>query len=140
MPAHVPISISISMSKLVRDSSRWASSSLPASRSIVRRSTSSARMSPSARSRVVRDGAAGDDIDLRDALDRIAPHLDADALLLVRREDLDRVTANAERAALERDVVARVLNADQRAQNVVAAAHFAALDLHHPLAVLHRIA
>src|SRR6185312_9449922 len=88
----------------------------------------------------VGDGAAGDDVDLRDAFDLVAPHLDANALLLVCREDLDGVAAYPERAALERNVVARVLDADPRAQDVVAAAHFPAFDLHHPLAVLHGIA
>ena len=49
-----------------------------------------------------RDRLAGEHVDLRDALDLVAPHLDADALLLVRREDLDRVAAHAKRSALER--------------------------------------
>ena len=67
-----------------------------------------------------RDRLAGEHVDLRDALDLVAPHLDAHALLFVRREDLDRVAAHAERAALERDVVAGVLDPHERAQNVVA--------------------
>ena len=54
---------------------------------------------------------AGERIDLGDALDLVAPQLDAHALLLVGREDLDRVAAHAEGAALERDVVALVLDA-----------------------------
>src|SRR6185312_8732174 len=58
----------------------------------------------------LRDRVPRDDIDLGDALDLVAPHLDADALLLVGREDLDRVASHAKGAALERDVVARVLN------------------------------
>ena len=50
------------------------------------------------------DGLAGHRVDLRDALDHVAPHFHAHRLLLVRREDLDRVAAHAERAALEGDV------------------------------------
>ena len=50
MPAQVPTSSSISMSKLVRDSSRCASSSLPAAFSSARRSASSVRISRTARS------------------------------------------------------------------------------------------
>jgi hypothetical protein len=41
-------------------------------------------------------------------------------LLFVGREDLDRVAAHAEGAALERDVVAPVLDATSALQDVVA--------------------
>src|SRR5699024_11097380 len=51
------------------------------------------------------DRLAGERIDLRDALDLVAPELDANPLLLVGRKDLDGVSPNAERPALESDVV-----------------------------------
>ena len=137
MPAHVPISSIISMSKFVRDSRRCASSSLPAVAQLGEplRQLGANQLDGALERRALgdevlrridrralerRDRLAGEDVDLRDALDLVAPHLDANALLLVRREDLDRVAAHAERAALERDVVAAVLDAHERAQDVVA--------------------
>ena len=55
------------------------------------------------------------------ALDLVAEELDADgALVLVGREDLDHVAAHAEGAAVEVDVVALVLDVDERAQQRVA--------------------
>ena len=57
---------------------------------------------------------------LRDALDLVAPELEPHRLLLVGRIDLHRVAAHAKRAAVERDIVAHVLDADERAQDVVA--------------------
>ena len=54
----------------------------------------------------LRDRLAGERVDLADPLDLVAPQLDADGLLLVRGEDLDRVAAHAEGALLEGDVVA----------------------------------
>ena len=47
-------------------------------------------------------------------------------VLLVRREDLDDVAAHAERAAVEVDVVALVLDVDERAEQLVAAELLAA--------------
>ena len=49
--------------------------------------------------------------------------------LLVRGEDLDHVAADAEGAAVEVDVVARVLDVDQLAQELVAPQLHAALQL-----------
>ena len=59
------------------------------------------------------DDVAGQRIDLRDALDLIAPEFDPYRLLVVRREDFDRIAAHAERAALEADIVALILNSDE---------------------------
>ncbi len=54
-------------------------------------------------------------IDLLDGLDLVAEELDADrGFALVGRKDLDDVAAHAERAAVEVDVVALVLDVDQR--------------------------
>ena len=62
------------------------------------------------------DGVAGERVDLADPLDLVAPELDADGLLRVGGKDLDRVAAHAERALLEGDVVAAVLDADELAR------------------------
>ena len=60
-------------------------------------------------------------IDLADRLDLVAEELDADrGLVLVRREDLDHVAAHAERAAVEVDVVALVLDVDELPEQLVA--------------------
>src|SRR5262249_49285280 len=83
----------------------------------------------------LRDRLAREDVDLRDALDLVAPHLDAHALLLVRRKDLDRVAAHAERATVERDVVAPVLNANQGTQDVVAIDLLSLCERDHLLAI-----
>src|SRR5687768_616781 len=79
------------------------------------------------------DRLAGQRMDLRDALDLVAPELDANALLLVGRENLDGVTPNAERATIEADVVAVVLNADERAQDLVPRDGLPLLEINHPL-------
>ena len=62
---------------------------------------------------VVLDDLAGERVDPRDALDLVAEELHADAALLVRREDLDRVAPDAELVADERHVVALVLELDE---------------------------
>jgi hypothetical protein len=55
---------------------------------------------------LVVDDLAGDGIELRDLLDRVAPPLDAVAGLVVRREHLEGVALHPERAAGAADVVA----------------------------------
>ena len=79
------------------------------------------------------DRVAGERVDLADPLDLVAPELDADGLLVVGGEDLDRVAAHAERALLEGDVVPAVLDADQLAEDVVAPALLATPHGHHQL-------
>ena len=54
------------------------------------------------------------------ALDLVAEQLDPVAELLVGRPELDHVAADAELAALERDVVAVVLDVDELQQHLVA--------------------
>ena len=69
-------------------------------------------------------------IDLRDRLDLLAEPLDPDrGIRLVRREHLDGVAAHAERAAVEIDVVALVLELDQPTQHRVAIDRGADIDL-----------
>ena len=58
----------------------------------------------------LRDPLACQRIEACDALDFLSPELDADRLLLVCREDLHGVTANAKGAALEQVIVAFVLD------------------------------
>ncbi len=49
-------------------------------------------------------------------LDLVTEEFDADRQLFVRRNDLDRVAAHAERTSRERHVVAVVLNVDEQTQ------------------------
>ena len=55
-------------------------------------------------------------IEARDAVDLVTEEFDADRQLFVRRNDLDRVAAHAERTSRERHVVAVVLNVDEQTQ------------------------
>ena len=73
-----------------------------------------------------------------EGLDLVAEHLDADGQLLVDREDLDGVAADAEGAAAEGHVVARVLDVDEAAQQVVPVDLVADLERDHPVHVLLR--
>src|SRR5574342_407049 len=123
MPLQRPTSSSMSTSNNVRDSSRCASTSLFCARSSASRSLSSARMAATARSTVgssVTNGVAGGRIDLGDPFHRVTPQLDADALLIVGRENFDRVAPDPEGTALEGDVVAQVVDADEIFENPVA--------------------
>ena len=79
---------------------------------------------------------AGQRVDLDDALDLVAPELDAHGDLLVGREDLERVAAHAELAAREVDVVALVVDVGQEAQHLVALARLALAQRHRDLVVL----
>ena len=63
------------------------------------------------------DDLAGERVDRRDALDLVAEQRDAQRLLLVRGEHLDRVAAHAELVAGEAHVVALVLELDEPAQD-----------------------
>ena len=56
---------------------------------------------------------AGQGMHVVERLDLVAEVLDADRELLVRRDDLDRVTADPERAAGKGHVVAVVLDVDK---------------------------
>ena len=73
-----------------------------------------------------------------DALDLVTEELDPDRELLVDRDDLDRVTPDAERPAGEREVVAGVLHLDETAQQVVAHDLLTDLEPGHPVDVLLR--
>ena len=63
------------------------------------------------------DDLAGERIDAADALDLVAEELNANRLLLVRREHLDRVAAHTELVAREGEVVALVLQLDEPPQD-----------------------
>ena len=69
-------------------------------------------------------------------LDLVAEHLDADRVLLVDRDDLDRVAAHAEVAAREVDVVAVVLHRDELADQRIAVVDLADLQRDHRPQVL----
>jgi N-acyl-L-homoserine lactone synthetase len=62
----------------------------------------------------------GERVEVVQRLDLIAEEVDAHGELFIRRNDLDRVTADPERAAGEGKIVARVLDVDQGAQQRVA--------------------
>ncbi len=66
------------------------------------------------------DDIAGERMQQVERLDLVAEQLDADGVLLVHRDDLDRVTTDAEVAAGEVDVVAVVLHRDELADEGVA--------------------
>src|SRR4051794_19896290 len=72
---------------------------------------------------VVLDQLAGERVEVLQALHLVAEQQRAERGLLVRREDLQRVTPHAERAAAEHLVVAVVLEVDELAQQLVAVDH-----------------
>src|SRR5438093_1171443 len=118
MPEQKPICSIDSRSYIVRCSRRWRSSSLPCADSSSSRSLSSTR------------------IDFGDRLDLLAEPLDAHrGVGLVRREHLDGVAADSERAAVEVDVVALVLQLDEPAQHAVAVDRRADVELARHLLV-----
>ena len=126
------------MSNCVRWRSRCDSSSLPCSSSSLRcalelvadladraldRLLRRSRSGSPARPRRAASSAsmlAGQRVELVQRLDLVAEQVDAVGGLGVGREDLERVAAHAEGAARERRVVARVLDVDQLAQDLVA--------------------
>src|SRR5262249_53386655 len=82
---------------------------------LLRRDVVRARVDRAALERAL--DAAAERVDLFDGFDGVAEELDADGgLLLVCREDLDDVAADAEGAAVEVDVVSLVLDVDEHAE------------------------
>src|SRR5207248_1134079 len=59
-------------------------------------------------------------IDLRKRFDLVAPQLDAVGVVVVSREDLDDVAADAEGAAAEISVIALIEDLDELARDVLA--------------------
>ena len=88
---------------------------------------------------VVGDQLAGERVEVLQAFDLVPEHQRAEGRLGVRGEDLQRFAADAERAAREHLVVARVLDRDELAQQSVAVDQLAAAqDLHVELVGLRR--
>ena len=78
-------------------------------------------------------------IDLRDALDRVAPHLDPDALLLVRGQDLDHVAPHPEGAAHKVQIVPRILDLHESGEDLPPGDILPFAQREHEFAVPHRI-
>ena len=84
---------------------------------------------------------AGQRVNTADAVHLITEKLDTDNILIrVYRPDLHRVAAHAEAVALERNVVALVLNVYQSADELLAAHLHARTDRNHHAFVVDRIA
>ena len=81
------------------------------------------------------DDLAGERMQVGQALDLVAEQLDAYGELLVHGEHLDGVTADAERATTEGEVVAGVLDGDEPAQQCVPLDLLPDPDAHHPVDV-----
>ena len=88
------------------------------------------------RPRQLAQGLAGDRVDDRQALDRVAEHLDAKHRLLVRRVHLDGVAAHPEPAAAEHGVVAVELQVDEPAEDAAHVVVDADAEVDHAAAVL----
>ncbi|CAB5025699.1 unannotated protein [freshwater metagenome] len=73
-----------------------------------------------------------------ESLDLVTEHLDANGVLLVHREDFDRVAPHPKGASLEADVIARVLDIDEASQQRVALDGLANAQSHHPIDVFLR--
>ena len=79
-------------------------------------------------------------VDLGDGLDLVAPELDADRMVGVRREHIERIAAHAERAALLLVVVAVVLDIDELMDDLVAIHVLLLVHEHGHAGVVHRAA
>ena len=86
----------------------------------------------------LRKHLAGERVEVRDLLDLVAEERDAVRRLRMRRLDLDDVALDAEAAAAEQCVVARVLDVDQLAQHEIAVRLLADCEEDEPLLVLLR--
>ena len=86
------------------------------------------------------DHVASERIDLCDPLDRIAPEFDAHSLLVIRGEDLDRIPAHAERAPLEADIVALILDGYEIPEQRVPSPRLARVSRDQQLAIQLRVA
>ena len=153
MPEQNPSCCSISRSNVVRIRRRCASRSLFCDSSSFSRSSSSCF---DRADRALHRLGAGDVVGCREdrhrleplhhiagermqhveRLDLVAEQLDADGVLLVDRDDLDRVAAHPEVAAREVDVVAVVLHRDELADERVAVVDLAHLQRDHRPQVL----
>src|SRR3954471_17242210 len=80
---------------------------------------------------VVGDELPGERVEVLQALDLVAEERRAERGLRIGREDLERLAAHAERPAAERRVVARVLDRDELAQELVAVDELALLQHLH---------
>ena len=79
---------------------------------------------------------AGHRVEMRDLLDLVAEHRHPVGRLLVRRLDLDHIPLDAELAAAEQRVVARVVDVDELAEDDVAVLVLAHVQHDDPLLVL----
>ena len=157
MPAQLPVASIISRSKVVRCSSRWASSNFPLARKSARRGDQLGLdalhrlLQRRARRHIMRIGidldriqlarlVAGQGIELGDAVHHIAEQLDPPgAVFIMRREDVDGVAAHPEGAAGEIVVVAAVLQRHQVLDGGLAVDLVAARDAHGGAGIgLHR--
>ena len=75
-----------------------------------------------------------------DLLNLVAEHFDADCKLFIHRNNLDRISANAEGASLESDVIALVLNIDKLAKESVTFDLIPHLDMEHAIDIFLRCA
>ena len=89
-----------------------------------------------ARCSSLRVDLAGERVEVRDLLDLVAEERDPVGRLHVRRLHLDHVALDAEAAAAEQRVVARVLDVDELAQHEVAVVLLAGREQDDPLLVL----
>jgi hypothetical protein len=83
---------------------------------------------------------AGQRVQVVELLHLVTEQLDPDRQLLVRRDDLQRVPAYPERAPVEGEVVARVLDVDQPPQQLVPVDLLPHLDPHRLVDILLRCA
>ena len=81
---------------------------------------------------------AGDLVDLVDGLDLVPPELDADGMVGVGREHVQRIAPHAEGAALLLVIVAVVLDVDELVDDLVAVHLLLLVDEHCHAGVVHR--
>ena len=87
------------------------------------------------------DGRAGDDIDVRDAVDLVAEKLHAHGMVgRIGRKNVDRIAADAEHVAREGDVVALVADVDELAHELLRIALLAGAQRDDHVGIVDRVA
>ena len=78
---------------------------------------------------------AGNDVEAHEPVHLVAEQFDAEAFFVIARVDFNHVAVHAETAALQAEIVSRVLDSHQVVENLVPVVNVAFLDADHQVEV-----